>query len=260
MNEIRPIAAVSSAHPSGPKIKLDQLGKFDRWWIWLFGRPRHSVSLDEIEKVISDSDDLTKRRMAFVIRRLSLTCGARFETARRHKKRNRTSLVSIIILSMYAIFFSMSATLGFVPPASKELFSMFSIFMASFILAFSVYESSKRYDARSENFLRCATAIQKLRDDAVTEMICTKIDAKKIQKLEHDYHRVIFEYADNHSFLDYYAHLASVGKVIGPRWALFKLLYLLNIWIMPLIAVLSPLALYLMFKIVTAYTHLNGQF
>jgi hypothetical protein len=193
--------------------------------------------------------------MAFVIRRLSLTCGARYETARRHKKKNRTSLISIIILSMYAIFFSMTATLANVPVASKEILSMYSIFMASFIVAFSVYEASKRYDSRSETFLRCANAIQKIRDQATTLMTCGHVDLASINKVEEDYHQILFTYTDNHSFLDYAAHLASVGKIVGPRLLLNRTLYLLNIWLMPLIALASPFILFLMFKIVLTYTH-----
>lgn len=241
----------------GPTAQSDELGTFGRWWIGFFGRGRHSVSLDEIEKIIKDSTNPLQQRMASVVRRLSFTCGARYETSRRHKKRNRTSIVSIIILSMYAIFFSMAATLSAIPPASKEILSMFSIFMASFILAFSVYEASKRYDARSESFLRCATAIQKLRDEAATILFARAVQEKDIRKVEEAYHKILAEYTDNHALLDYTAHLVSVSKVVGPRAILFRCLYLVNIWIMPTIAVLSPVILFFMFKVITYFIRIN---
>jgi SMODS and SLOG-associating 2TM effector domain family 5 len=129
-HHMSPMRDVASAHPTPTTISSDELGRFGNWWINFFGRAKHSVSLDEIEKVLGTTTDPVQRRMAFVIRRLSLTCGARFETARRHKKKNRTSMISIIVLSMYAIFFSMSATLSTFQAASKELLSMYSIFMA----------------------------------------------------------------------------------------------------------------------------------
>jgi hypothetical protein len=238
-----------------PTASTDELGQFGSWWIRFFGRGRHSVSLDEIEKVLAVSADPAKRRMAFVIRRLSFTCGARFETARRHKKKNRTSIISIIVLSMYAIFFFMSATLSTFQATSKELLSMYSIFMASFILAFSLYEASKRYDARSESFLRCANEVQKLRDEGTTALTCGAVELKDVEKLESDYHRLLLEYTDNHSLLDYTAHLASIGKIVGPRLLLVKFLYFLNIWFMPILAAASPFILFLMFKVVRFYAH-----
>jgi SMODS and SLOG-associating 2TM effector domain family 5 len=237
----------------------DELGRFGNWWVSFFGGKKHSVSLDEIERVLKRSTNPIERRMAFVIRRLSLTCGARFETARRHKKKNRTSLISIIVLSMYAIFFSMTATLNVVIPAAKELLSMYSIFMASFILAFSVYEASKRYDARSESFLRCANEIQKLRDEAATRMMCADIQIGDIEKLETKYHKLLLEYTDNHSLLDYLAHMASIGKIVGPRLIWVRILYLVNIWFMPFLAVASPFILFLMFKIVASYVPLTSS-
>lgn len=245
----------AAPNPPAASVNLDELGQFGSWWIGLFGRGKHSVSLDEIEKILGISTDPVQRRMAFVIRRLSFTCGARFETARRHKKKNRTSMISIIVLSMYAIFFSMSATLSTFQATSKELLSMYSIFMASFILAFSLYEASKRYDARSDSFLRCANEIQKLRDDGATILTCGAVTLGDVAKLEDDYHQLLLEYTDNHSLLDYTAHLASVGKMVGPRLLLVKFLYFINIWFMPILAVASPFILFLMFKVVRLYAH-----
>jgi hypothetical protein len=245
----------AAAHSIRTIVRADELGRFGNWWINFFGRAKHSVSLDEIEKVLAASIDPVQRRMAFVIRRLSFTCGARFETARRHKKKNRTSMISIIVLSMYAIFFSMSATLNTFQASSKELLSMYSIFMASFILAFSLYETSKRYDARSESFLRCANEIQKLRDEGATLLTCGNVEITHVETLEADYHQLLLEYTDNHSLLDYTAHLASVGKIVGPRLILVKCLYFLNIWFMPMLAIASPFILFLMFKVIRSYVN-----
>lgn len=249
--------ASTAGNTPAPPLDHDELGRFGRWWIDMFGRSKHSASLDEIERIAAQSGDMLERRLAFLVRRLSFTSGARFETARRHKKKNRTSIISIIILSMYAIFFSMMASYSAIGQQTKELLSMFSIFMSSFILAFALYEDSKRYDARSETFLRCATELQVLRDQAATRLSAGNVDLGFIEQMEARYHAILSGYTDNHSVLDYGAHQISLGKVVGPRLVTFKLLYLVNIWLMPIIAATAPIMLYGMYKIVGVYARLG---
>ena len=116
--------------------------------------------------------------------------------------------------------------------------------MASFIIGFTLYESSKRYDARAESFLRCATELQKIRDEAQTVFSIGTTTIAEIKQFETAYHKILADYTDNHAVLDYRAHQISTGKIVGPRAIAIHIIILANIWLLPIIAIASPLALF----------------
>lgn len=186
--------------------------------------------------------------LANLVKRFNATSGIRFETARRHKKKHRTSTLSIILLSFYAIFFSMLST--FKVGASdvyRDLLGLLSIFMSSFIVALTVYENSKRYDARSELFLRCANSIQELRDRAVILLRMKCLKWEEIQELELEYHRVIDAYTDNHSHLDQDERASLNNRMPAEKANWHRFLYFGNVWTLPLLSLISPVFVFVLY-------------
>ncbi len=204
-----------------------------------------SWSLQEVERLISEAPNPTQKRLAMIVRDLEMTAGARFEASRRHKKKNRTSVLSTLVLSLYAMMFSMITTMTPLNQSQKELLSMASIFMSSLIIGFTFYESSKRHDARSEAFLRCASSIIRLRDEALTTLMIGTSTEIQVTDLEHKYHMIMGDFStDSHAVLDYRAHQVSAGNITGLSSYYYVGLNLLNIWWVPIVAIFSPAAIY----------------
>jgi hypothetical protein len=213
------------------------------------GHPQ-SITFNTIEdKILFGATEL-ERFFARVVRRLNLTAGARFETARRHKSKNRASTASIIVLTMYAILFSMISTLPSVETKARELLSMLSIFMSSFIAAFSLFEASKRYDARSEGFLRCAVEMQCLRDKAQIMLFSPTCSWDDVKEIEGRYGELLHKYTDNHAVIDYHMHRASIGKL--DKWRRFRLRIrvFFNIWGLFMLSIISPAIVIMLYMVV----------
>lgn len=189
---------------------------------------------------------------ASLIYRFYLTSGTRFETARRHKKKHRTSNIAIIILSFYAILFSMITTFTKTADESKELLSLLSVFMSSFVVAVAIYESSKRYDVRSELFLRCASEVQALRDRAVVMLLSEEASWQNLSEMEAEYQRILTIYNDNHSNLDFNEFRLNIGKFSENNWikVFHRARYTLDIWMFPLMAAVSPFVILFIHKII----------
>lgn len=176
-----------------------------------------------------------------LIEKMHLTQGARFEASRRHKKKNRISLVSIITLSLYAILFSLITTFDkVVPNEKKDVLAMLSIFMSSFILAFSVYEALKRYDARSEAFLVSARSISTLRDNLTALYMSTKLTWVDIKEIEHDYQAILATHADNHADPDYEIFRGKIGKLNPRKRRMVFATRLIATWWLLVFSIVSP--------------------
>lgn len=210
-------------------------------------------SYQNFDEIIANSEDEKEVYLARLTRKLSITCGARFETARRHKKKHRTSTIAIVILSMYAILFSLIGILKHQAGDQTQFYGILAIFMSSFILAFSLFESSKRYDARSESFLRCAKALEALRDKAILLLHEKKYEFKDIRELDEKYHKILIDYTDNHAMLDYKSHQYVKGKLSGWDEKFYPVLYKFNIWLLPMFAAVSPLIIYGLFCLVALF-------
>lgn len=181
---------------------------------------------------------------------MHLTQGARYEAARRNKKKNRTSIVSVITLSLYAIFFSLYSTFDkLVSAEQREVLALLTVFMSSFIIAFSVYEALKRYDARSELFLRSAREIQGLRDQLTAKFVSGTIDWDILDTFEAKYFRILDSYSDNHSDFDFNTFRAKIGKMPPSQAKKAKNMLLLSTWWIFLFSLLSPAFIYLLYFI-----------
>jgi SMODS and SLOG-associating 2TM effector domain family 5 len=199
--------------------------------------PRKKVSWIHVE----NPDDAVEG----FLHKMRLTAGARFEAARRHKKRFRTSNVSIIILSLYAMIASLVPTFIRLDNIMDQILSMLSLSMSVLVIAFTLLENAKRHDLRSELFLKCAQQILALHDRLKLSQIYNpkKKTDKDLRNTLEVYHKIIGEFPDNHSDLDLRIFLAKKG---AGNTTLAKTLFVINIWIMPVLALLSPLALYCM--------------
>lgn len=123
--------------------------------------------------------------------------------------------------------------------------------MASFIVALTIYETSKRYDARAESFMRFAISAQKLRDQAVRSIFSkAKVDWSTAAQIEDAFHQLSTEYTDNHSHIDYDEHRIRAGKIRGFRKLRKKAFLVWNIWNLAVFALLSPVIIYMVFSFV----------
>lgn len=183
--------------------------------------------------------------------RVRTTAGARFEAARRHSKKLRTSNISIVILSSYAILFSMAAAfIEFKDDYIIQTLNMLSIFMSALIISFSLFEGTKRHDLKAEMFLKCSQNLHELMNDIYLYAKNTQISLNKIAGYQKDYNKIISNYSNNHADLDLYRFWSKTNSKKFKNKPVLKIIikikYYLNIWFLPILAALSPLLLILM--------------
>ena len=133
---------------------------------------------DHLKKYQLYTEDTALSEYAInLIYRMDLTAGSRFEAAKRHHKKNRISILSILVLALYVILFSLLATYDKnIALQHKQVLSIMTVFMSSFIIAFTIYEASKRHDYRSSRFLRSAHLINIEKDKLRTKYLSGKLD------------------------------------------------------------------------------------
>lgn len=200
------------------------------------------------------NDSPIKRYGVEFIKKMHTTSGARFEAARRLKKKNRISTLSILVLTFYAMLFSMISTFDKSHVFRSDVLSLLSLFMSSFVAAFSVYESSKRYDVRSENFLRSARLMQGIRDSVSSDYNSGILTFEKCKDYEEQYFRVLEGHSDNHAHIDLLSHYTSF-KNYHPGYRFYiKAQYLFTIYWLLALAIVSPA---LVFALYFGVTHPN---
>lgn len=127
-----------------------------------------------------------------------------------------------------------------VESSSKDVLALLAVFMSSFIAAFSVYEASKRYDVRSENFLRSARLLQTLRERVSIDMLAAELTWDKVKIFEKEYTNILDSYSDNHGAIDFLVFRANIGKLDRcTRWKT-KFVSVFTVWWLFTFSVLSP--------------------
>jgi hypothetical protein len=210
-------------------------------------RPR---LFNDVAKVKVILDPALNSYSLYLIAKCDTTASCQFEAARRMQKKNMASTISIVILSLYAILFSLLPSLSQVEQIKgyEKVLGMLSIFMSVSIIAFSLYEMLKRYDLRSVLFLKSARRLQELRDEVLLLHLGETQEPLKYAGIEREYHRILADTDDNHSRLDYDVVRVGEKEIVGIQAAEVTLLRLANVWIAPLLALMAPLiigALYL---------------
>lgn len=161
---------------------------------------QHTAKAHE-EIQLDPLNELARRRLG----RMYSTKGARFEAARRHKITARSSTIAIIILSTY--LFAISVFLltfkDQIQNGMESILKSISLIMSFFVVAFSLLQSSKRHDLRSEMFLKCAQAIDEIWTKLDREASLGSVTAENIKHHDDEYQRIITNFPDNHSDFDY---------------------------------------------------------
>jgi SMODS and SLOG-associating 2TM effector domain family 5 len=75
--------------------------------------------------------------------------------------------------------------------------------MSFFVVAFSLLQSSKRHDLRSEMFLKCAQAIDDIWTKLDRDFSLGNVTRDKFKQSDDEYQRVITNFTDNHADFDY---------------------------------------------------------
>jgi hypothetical protein len=190
----------------------------------------------------------------YLIVKCDTTAKCQFEAARRMQKKNMASTVSIVVLSLYAMLFSLMPTFDKIQKIqdNKDILAMMSIFMSASIIAFSLYEMLKRYDLRSVLFLKSARRLSELRDRALEVHLRVSQELSDYVEIENAYHKILNDNDDNHAKLDYDTVRVQLRELVGHKAAEATLLRLANIWLVPILAVLAPLIIGLLYLGVTA--------
>lgn len=192
------------------------------------------------------------------IRKMEITKGARFEAARRHKFSARSSVYAISILSLFIFGFSVYIIVyPNIDQFSLSYFSGVNLILSFFVIAFTLMQSGKRHEVRSELFLKCAQEIDGVytflsRDieqrKVVVRAFASETDAElheiidgifeDLSRADTDYQSVLNSFSDNHSEFDYNiycfnTHMNPKNAIVGdtfigalqsiPKW-IYRLL------------------------------------
>lgn len=156
-------------------------------------------------------------------RRAQLTKGARFEASRRHKFTNRSSSYAIVVLSVWIFALSVYSVVH--PGMDNKYLNALNLILSFFVVSFSLLQSAKKHELRSEMFLKCAQDI----DAMATELSLSERKIKTEYHIELDssqfsieitrsiteeifeavgdfdqkYQKVLMSFSDNHSDMDY---------------------------------------------------------
>jgi SMODS and SLOG-associating 2TM effector domain family 5 len=230
------------------------------WYLYskyIAGAPAAATARPRIYQDVAKSktiqDASVNAYSLYLIVKCDTMANCQFEAARRMQKKNMASTVSIVMLSLYAILFSLMPTFDKVPKIqeNKDILSMISIFMSVFIIAFSLYEMLKRYDLRSALFLKSARRLSELRDEVLSIHLGVSPDLPQYTEIEKTYHKILNDNDDNHSRLDY--DVVRVGKreLVGVRAVEVNFYRLMNVWMVPFLALLAPILIFYLYNFVS---------
>lgn len=163
-------------------------------------------------------------------RRMQLTKGARFEASRRHKFSGRSASYSIVFLSVWIFGLSVYVLIYPNSPGNNYLNAV-NLILSFFVIAFSLLQSAKRHELRSEMFLKCAQEIDEISTDLglrerqskarfIIESHRNPVDVGELGKLSNEifeyvkefdkrYQKVLMAFSDNHSDIDYNIYISS---------------------------------------------------
>lgn len=135
---------------------------------------------------VTENIDVVANYYDKLLYRMRLTKGARFQAARRHKRRSIASTWAVTVLSLYV--FSSSSYLALYDlsnfPTIERPLLLSSIILSAFIIAFTVFEQGKRHDLKAELFLRCSQGIQELHDRLEVELLSGKASLKLVSSIQ----------------------------------------------------------------------------
>jgi hypothetical protein len=211
-----------SSSSFGPKI-------FDNRFNLLLSQSRTTIVLKKqylaakMSKLVKNENQELKAHFERQIKNWGLTKGARFEAARRHKKRGRLSQLSTLILSLYVMLFTMVSLAGvqFIGGAGKQFLDIAVIVLSSGIIGFSIYENAKKHEMRADHFLKSAKEIAEVQSEGELSLATGIFDVEKVKRLQDKYELTLSRFEDNHSHLDYDIHKYNISQ--GKKFELFKL-------------------------------------
>lgn len=161
----------------------------------------------------TSSDDAISKYSDALLKKMHLTKGARFQSARRHKARSTASVWSIIFLSMYVFSTSVVSYIysDQYDPVFVKFLVVLNIIMSAFIIAFSVLEQGKQHDLKADLFLRCSQNISKLHDDLYLHICMQTMTKERAFEFNSAYQATINSFSDNHTNVDYRTFRANAG-------------------------------------------------
>jgi len=147
--------------------------------------------------------DTSKDSLQELYRKVEIVTRTRYETARRFETHQKLSQWIITGLSLVLILIPLLQALEFSLKHDEKFQNLVSIFLAVFVLAYSLLLANENYSARAERIHNCATKLSELSRD-----IYPYLDSNYDYKLYQDFskrYQVILEKYENHDPIDYEA-------------------------------------------------------
>lgn len=138
-----------------------------------------------------------------IYERMWKTKQSRYEAARRLKRRNRMSLCTISVLSIYAIALSLVQLVAEVPQQINNYVDIATMLFAIAVLVVSAIEAGANYSVRADALHRSANEIAFLADRFASAYRDGGTDEQLEQNFMRRYHMSLSKYQDNHETIDY---------------------------------------------------------
>jgi SMODS and SLOG-associating 2TM effector domain family 5 len=171
--------------------------------------------------------------------RIKHTSSVRFESARRVRTDYDVAQLTVIILSLWAIFIAYILSKKLVPESNRyiELFDAAGVILPVFIVVFSLIEGGQNY-LRSYQLEMSARNLREMSDQLYTASAPVSLDS--IQRIE-IFNQFSQKYSDslerspvNHDNLDHfqqhYSNVRKDSKRWSLRWCEFSI-YLFCVWL-----------------------------
>lgn len=136
-------------------------------------------------------------------RKLWITKGCRFITAKRYEKHNQFSNITITVVSVYIITLNLTVLLENRPPLLSDSNITFSTICASIlVLVLSLIINSREYQILANKFHDCGREITEVYDDLCILKATKTDDEGKLKEIITRYHAIIKKHDINHSNMD----------------------------------------------------------
>lgn len=160
----------------------------------------------------SDHEKLAKN----LLRKLQLTKGARYNADRRLYLKGHYSDLTISILSILVITFSLVIVIFIGQDASvtAKYLTLANLVLSSTILFLNIYESKKNYTMRAEKMRMSAHLISEIHNNLEADISLKNLDNERTLEYVRQYNKAIQQFQENHDNIDF-LHF-KFGQ--EPRW------------------------------------------
>lgn len=152
--------------------------------------------------------------------RIWKTKGSRYNKSRRYKTKNKLSLLSISILTIYVLAISIAEQTKLLEKliTNCEVVSLFTIVISIAILVLSLHESSHGYEVKSERLYNCGNELTVLYNNLRQIILTNTCNNDNLSEINNQYESIISKYRENQDPCDYQLFQAEHHKDFDICW------------------------------------------